>query len=102
MKWPFKREVERREPPDPATSTETDRRVEPRQRSGIDAEVYFQPGNQSVSCKIINISDHGARIALKVAAELGDRVALGAPSGRLRGAHVRWRIGLEAGLEFID
>jgi hypothetical protein len=50
----------------------------------------------------VNISDLGARIALREPAELDDQVALALLSGRQRRGLVRWRIGLEVGLEFVD
>jgi hypothetical protein len=63
--------------------------------------VFFEPSDRSVACTIRNISRGGARIVLGEAMVLPERVTLLVGVGDYRRALVRWRIGLEAGLEFV-
>ena len=63
--------------------------------------VFFEPNDRSTTCTIRNISRGGARIVLGDAMVLPEKVTLLVGVGDYRHALVRWRIGLEAGLEFV-
>ena len=75
--------------------------MHPRHDAHLPATLFFDPGNHSVACTVRNISAGGARIVLPEAVELPDAVQILARPDIYRHALVRWRIGLEAGLEFI-
>ena len=81
--------------------TGADRRVHTRYDTRSPATLFFDPGNHTVACTVRNISSGGARIVLPEAVELPDAVQIFARPDIYRRALVRWRIGLEAGLEFI-
>jgi len=85
-------------PPQPAGA---ERRVHPRHDARLPATLFFDPGNHSIACTVRNISAGGARIVLAEPMDLPDAVQLMARPAIYRHALVRWRIGLEAGLEFI-
>lgn len=79
-----------------------ERRGSPRYELRRATTLYYAAGNQSVRCLIKNVSRTGARILVDHVVELPDQVTLVTPSNRARLALVRWRIGDEFGLEFID
>jgi hypothetical protein len=86
--------------PDDNASGPAERRTYPRRELELTSRVYFEPGNRTVECVIRNLSADGARIVLADPTILPTNVALFVEPGACRNARVRWRIGLEAGLQF--
>jgi hypothetical protein len=83
------------------TAAAFDRRAHVRHAISAPGVIFFESGDRSVDCTILNVSSAGARVALAEPAGLPDAVGvLGRPGAYLR-ALVRWRIGLEIGLEFV-
>ena len=78
-----------------------ERRVHPRRDARMPATIFFDPGNHSIACTVRNISARGARIVLNAPADLPNALQILVRPDIYRHALVRWRIGLEAGLEFI-
>jgi hypothetical protein len=87
---------------DGASPAGAERRRFPRYDVKRATTLYYEPGNHAARCTIKNVSQTGARILVQEAVDLPDQVALVTPSNRARLALVRWRIGDEFGLEFID
>ena len=89
------------QPPAEPLPAGAERRVHPRYDALMPATLFFDPGNHSIACTVRNISAGGARIVLAEPAELPAAVQILVRPDVYRHALVRWRIGLEAGLEFI-
>jgi hypothetical protein len=87
---------------DAELTASAERRRSPRYELRRATTLYYAPGNQSARCLIRNISRTGARILVDDVVELPDQITLVTPSNRARLALVRWRIGDEFGIEFID
>jgi hypothetical protein len=89
------------QPEDELSAVGADRRVHTRHDARMPATLFFDPGNHSIACTVRNISTGGARIVLAEPSELPAAVQILVRPDVYRHALVRWRIGLEAGLEFI-
>jgi hypothetical protein len=63
--------------------------------------VFCGDSDRSFDCTIRNISTGGARIVLADGVELPQQIRIMVRPGAYVTALVRWRIGLEAGLEFV-
>ena len=85
----------------PENADDLERRTHPRHRVYAPGVVFIDPGDRSIDCKILNISAGGARIKLAEPAELPSAILILVKPGSYLKALVRWRIGLEAGLEFV-
>ena len=79
-----------------------ERRAEPRQPVRSPAVIFFDPGSHSIDCTIRNISAGGARVVMVRPQDLPEMVRILVRPGAYHSALVRWRIGLEVGLEFVD
>jgi len=79
----------------------SERRTEVRTATRVSTVIFYDRRNRSVACAIRNISAGGARVDLSEPAELSPTVQIRLSSGVMMNALVRWRIGLQAGLEFI-
>jgi hypothetical protein len=79
-----------------------ERREHPRTPVQAPAVIFFDPGSHSIDCTIRNISAGGARVVLLRPETLPDMVRILVRPGAYHSALVRWRIGLEVGLEFVD
>jgi hypothetical protein len=78
-----------------------ERRTHPRHRVYAPGVIFIDPGDRSIDCKILNISNSGARVKLAEPVELPNAILILVKPGSYLKALVRWRIGLEAGLEFV-
>jgi hypothetical protein len=80
---------------------EAERRGRARSNVALDSALIFGRADGSVACTIRNIGPAGARVVLAEPVELAEPVSLLVREGTCRNVLVRWRIGLEVGLEFI-
>lgn len=78
-----------------------ERRTDIRTTTRVSTVIFYDQRNRSVGCAIRNISAGGARVELSEPAELTEAIQIRLSSGVIMNALVRWRIGLQAGLEFI-
>lgn len=88
------------EPP-PRPLEGADRRIHARADIQVPTVIFYDHLNRTVACAIRNISDGGARVELAEAAELSEQIQIRLRNGVMVNALVRWRIGLQAGLEFV-
>lgn len=79
----------------------SERRTQPRRNIDSVSVLFFDPGSRSVDCVVRNISRTGARVVLSEQVDLSPAIQIHVAPGAYRNALVRWRIGLEIGLEFV-
>ena len=84
-----------------ADDQDAEKRAHPRSDIQSDGVIFYEPGARSSDCAIRNISTGGARVVLAEDIELPEKVQIFVGPATYINALIRWRIGLEAGLEFV-
>lgn len=83
------------------SKADDEKRAHPRRDVRSDGVIFYEPGARSIDCVIRNISAGGARVVLAQDVELPEKVQIFVGPATYLNALIRWRIGLEAGLEFV-
>jgi hypothetical protein len=78
-----------------------ERRTDGRRTYYYPSFILIEPGGRSFDCTIRNVSARGARIVLSEDVDLPNSIQILIRPGKYFSALVRWRIGLEIGLEFV-
>lgn len=80
---------------------DAERRSHARADVQLPTVIFYDQRNRMVACSIRNISEGGARVELAEPADLSEAIQVRLRNGMTVNALVRWRIGLQAGLEFV-
>ena len=83
------------------SKADDEKRDHPRRDLQSVGVIFYEPGARSIDCVIRNISAGGARVVLAQDVELPEKVQIFVGPATYLNALIRWRIGLEAGLEFV-
>jgi hypothetical protein len=87
----------------PRQSSPSDRRAETRHAVRLEAELIWNAGSGRQACVIRDLSVNGAKVETRFFVDIPKRVfLLLKDSARLLECEVRWQLGTEMGLFFLD